>query len=55
MRKKEGRKEGREAGVGEGERKRISIPITGNSPLQPHGCKNVIPNSKLQDSPWKNQ
>lgn len=30
-------------------------PIAGNFPFQLYSYKNVNSNSKLQDSPWKNQ
>lgn len=49
--KEKGRQERREG------RKKDDIypPVAGNSPFQLYSCENVNPNSKLQDSPWKNQ
>lgn len=52
--KKEGARmrEKREEGKRE---EKDDTPIARNFPFQLYSYKNVNPNSKLQDSPWKNQ
>lgn len=52
MRENEGEEKREEEKKGE---EKDDTPIAGNFPFQLYSYKNVNSNSKLQDSPWKNQ